>query len=223
MRIQLFLSLFLLSSAANLLQAQNGRMFGSFENNDEDFGYAYYLPSNYDTAKVYPVLIGPGEGVKGSEKSFFWNTDNPGQFGWILVEFPTWKHNSNIVKDLMKDLLAKYKVEGEKFHIVGFSANSASTFSHAISNPDFFHSVTGAPGHPSAKKPEYLKSLQIVRIQNIVGENDSYWLGYAREFEEAYKAHEVKSILDIVPQGEHVMPQLVGAPFMEKIEALRVK
>ena len=121
----------------------------------------------------------------------------------------------------MKTLKEKFKVEGEKFHIVGFSANSSSIFSHVISNPDYFHSVTGIPGHPSTKNTAQIKSLKDVKIQNIVGEKDGYWLKAAEEFNELYLSLEINSTLDIVPEGEHVLQHLVGEGFIQKMERMR--
>jgi len=196
-------------------------MYDSFEFSAEDYAYAYHLPANYDSLISYSVLIGPGDGTPGSDKSFFWNVEDPSEFGWILIEFSLWKQNSNVVKELMKKLNEKFNVEGDKFHIVGFSANSASSFGHTIANPDFFHSVTGIPGHPASNNKSQIEALVNVKVQNIVGAKDAYWLNAAKDFEIIYEEAGVNSILDVIPDGEHVLRDLVGKGFFEKIENLR--
>jgi len=201
--------------------AQDSRKYDSFELNTVVYDFAYFLPTNFDSANVYPVLIGPGDGVRGSDKSFFWNVDDPTEFGWILIEFSIWKQNSNVVEALMKKLKEDYNVEGDKFHIVGFSANSASSFGHAIANPEYFHSVTGIPGHPSSRNESQIKSLANVKVQNIVGEKDTYWLKSAQDLEELYTELGVSSTLEVIPNGEHVLRIMVGAGFMEKMERMR--
>jgi len=219
---RLLLSLFVISILSmNFSIAQDSRKYDSFEFSADDYAYAYHLPANYDSLISYPVLIGPGDGTPGSNRSFFWNVENPEKFGWILIEFTIWKQNSNVVKELMKKLNEKFNVEGDKFHIVGFSESSASSFGHAIANPDFFHSVTGIPGHPSSNNKSQIGALVNVRIQNIVGEEDTFWLKTAKEFEIAYKEAGVNSVLDIIPDGEHVLTDLTGKGFMEKMEMMR--
>ena len=130
-----YILLFFLLALTEGLQAQEIRRYETFKFSDKSYSYAYYLPDGFDESKTYPALIGPGEGVKGSDKCYFWNVDNPGKFGWILIEFSFWKQNSNVVEALLKHLNEKFNIEGDKFHIVGFSANSASSFGHVISNP----------------------------------------------------------------------------------------
>jgi predicted peptidase len=207
--------------SGNFSIAQNSRKYDSFEFSGDEFAYAYHLPANYDSLISYPVLIGPGEGTPDSDKSFFWNVEDTGKFGWILIEFSLWKQNSNVVKALMEKLNKRFNVEGDKFHIVGFSANSASSFGHAIANPDLFHSVTGMPGHPASNNKSQMEALVNVKVQSIVGEKDTYWLKAAKDFEIIYKEVGVNSILDVIPDGEHILRDLIGKGFIEKMEEMR--
>ena len=54
-----------------------------------------------------------------------------------------------------------------------------------------------------------------------MGENDTYWQRSGRSAHEKLKAGGVDSVFEIVPDGEHVMTNLVGMGFMEKLEKLR--
>ncbi len=198
------------------------RRFESFEStNGKSFSYALNLPDGFDVEKTYPFLIGPGDGTKGSDKSFFWNVQDTGQFDWVLVEFVIWKEDPLIVAELLDLLNKKYNVEKDKFHMVGFSANSANTFKIGLQIPEYFTSITGIPGHPRTSDETAIRSLKGVKIQNIVGENDGYWLRSARDFDKLYKKLGIETTLDIIPNGGHVLKELIGNGFMTKMEKMR--
>ena len=87
--------------------------------------------------------------------------------------------------------------------------------------PQYFTSITGIPGHPRTKVEESLKKLKGVKIQNIVGGNDGYWLRSAKEFESLYEMLGIDHTLDIIPNGGHVLKELVGSGFMQRMERMR--
>ena len=55
----------------------------------------------------------------------------------------------------------------------------------------------------------------------VVGENDSYWQTSARDAHNKLTAGGVDLVFEIVPNGEHVMTNLIGVGFMQKLEKLR--
>ena len=183
--------------------------------------YAVHLPDGFDSASTYPVLIGPGDGIEGQEAGFYWSSDPHGH-GWIIVDTHLWasemQHGLTAVLDAV---LAEFNVEGGKFHAVCWSANSAGIFRLVTANADRFHSITGMAGNPSGVSKSDLAALQDVKVQFVVGENDAYWQRSARSAHESLVAGGVDSVLEIVPNGEHVMTELVGAGFMKKLEKLR--
>ncbi len=183
--------------------------------------YAVHLPPDYDSEQAYPVLIGPGEGEEGSDPGFYWQTD-PNIPGWIIVDAQLWESdtasNINLVLDAVLD---GYEVEGEKFHAVCWSANSAGIFRLITANADRFHSITGMAGNPAGVSGSDLAALQSVKVQFVVGENDTYWQRSARDAHEKLVAGGVNSVFEIVPNGEHVMTNLIGEPFIQKLEKLR--
>ena len=63
--------------------------------------------------------------------------------------------------------------------------------------------------------------MQDVKVQFVVGENDKYWQRSARSAHDKLKAGGVESVFEIVPDGEHVMADLVGKGFVAKLEKLR--
>ena len=76
-------------------------------------------------------------------------------------------------------------------------------------------------GNPGRLSSTDIDALQTVKVQFVVGENDSYWQRSARDSHEKLIAGGVDSEFEIVPNGEHVMTNLIGAPFIQKLEKLR--
>ena len=105
--------------------------------------------------------------------------------------------------------------------MVGFSANSNNTFKIGLEIPQYFASITGIPGHPRTKDEKSIKKLKGVKIQNIVGEKDGYWRQSAEEFDVLYEKLGVDHTLEVIPNGEHVLRELVGSGFMKRMERMR--
>lgn len=187
----------------------------------QNLPYAVHLPPDYDADQDYPVLIGPGDGENGSDPGFYWQTD-PNIQGWIIVDAQLWDADTGPHIELILDaVIDAYNVEGEKFHAVCWSANSAGIFRLITANADRFHSITGMAGNPGSVSDSDIEALQPVKVQFVVGENDTYWLRSARDAHEKLKAGGVDSVFEVVPNGEHVMTNLIGAPFIQKLEKLR--
>jgi dienelactone hydrolase len=183
--------------------------------------YAIHLPPEYDPDADYPVLLGPGDGEKGSDPGFYWQ-DEPHIEGWIIVDAQIWDSATKRELDALLDAVAaEVNVEGGKFHAVCWSANSAGIFSLITKHANRFHSITGMAGNPGRLSSADIDALQTVKVQFVVGENDPYWQRSARDAYEKLIAGGVDSVFEIVPNGKHVMTDLIGAPFIQKLEKLR--
>ena len=183
--------------------------------------YAVHLPDGFDPDATYPVLIGPGDGIKGAEAGFYWRTDLHSH-GWIIVDAQIWESETqNDIDAILDSIVADYNVEGGKFHAVCWSANSAGIFRLITDHAERFHSITGMAGNPRGVSNADIAALENVKIQFVVGENDAYWQRSARNAHEKLSAGGVDSVLEIVPDGEHVMTNLVGKGFMQKLEKFR--
>ncbi len=185
--------------------------------------YAVHLPNGFDSAKTYPVLIGPGDGIKGESVGFYWRTD-PYSHGWIIVDAQLWESDTKKgLNKLLDQILKDYKVEGNKFHTVCWSANSAGIFSLTIDHADRFHSITGMAGNPGSLSKKDIVELKKMKVQFVVGEDDPYWQKSARDANSKLKAAGVNTTLEIISDGKHVMTELIGKGFMQKLEKLRSK
>ena len=187
----------------------------------ESISYAVHLPPGFDKGETYPVLIGPGDGVKGAEAGFYWRTDQHSN-GWIIVDAQLWEPDTKQNLDLLLDtVLSNFNVEGGKFHSVCWSANSAGIFSLVTDHASRFHSITGMAGNPRSVTTNDIEALRDVKIQFVVGENDRSWQRSAKSAHDKLQAGGIDSILEIVPGAGHVMTDLVGEGFMQRLEKLR--
>lgn len=186
--------------------------------------YSVDLPPDFDPSVPHPVLLGPGEAEPNPEQpgSLFWGEDAV-QRGWIVVESPAFVSDAPVEKTrkLLDHIASVYNVEGGKFHVAGFSSNSAGAFHVAMAMPERFHSVTGLPGHPVTSNDADLAKLKGVIVSFIVGENDAIWLEEARAAHETLRLQGVETYLEVIPGGGHVLQELFGGEFMERLDALR--
>ncbi len=223
MRQLSILSLLLLLSSTLPAKAQQGRtVYKTLQVSGQTLPYAVHLPDGFERNKTYPVLIGPGEAVSGEDPGFYWASD-PYSHDWIIVDTHLWKaETTNVLDALLDQLNEDYNVEGEKFHTVCWSANSAGIFKLTMAHADRFHSITGMAGNPSRLSQHDIDALAKVRVQFVVGDQDPYWMRSAKTAHEALSAGGVVSSIEIIPNGEHVMTNLIGKGFMQRMEKMRV-
>jgi len=185
--------------------------------------YSVDLPVDFDSTKAYPVLVGPGDADPASAltASLFWGEDSR-QRGWIVVESPAFVVDNPVEKTrkLLDHIAATYHVALGKFDIAGYDVNSAGAFLVAAAMPERFHSVSGLPGYPPPEV-EDLSQYKGVIVNFIVGENDEFWLNEARLAHQKLKKLGVETYLEIVPGGSHVLQELFGGEFMDRLDALR--
>jgi hypothetical protein len=186
--------------------------------------YSIDLPPGFDPKGSYPILVGPGEAEPQVEfqPSLYWGEDAC-QRGWIIIETPALLEPDPVEKmrRLLDHITATYKPEGGKFHLAGFSANSPSVFLVAMAMPERFHSVTGLPGLPPTEKDEELSRLKGVIVSFIVGGADDYWYGESRLAHARLERLGVETYFEVIPLAGHVLEDLFGGEFMERMQALR--
>lgn len=187
--------------------------------------YSVDLPAGFVAGKEYPILIGPGDGTPIEEQwgSLFWGEDSS-QRGWIVVESlaSLTPDPAPVMSQLLDELARKYRVEDEKFHIAGFSANSTGAFRVAMALPERFHTLSGMPGLPPPDvSDETLSRLKGVRVSLIVGEYDLTWLGSSQLLHKRLGDLGIESYLEVMPGEGHVLEGLFGGEFMERMQALR--
>lgn len=185
--------------------------------------YAYNLPENYNKSKSYHVLIAPGGGTADDSNDFLFWGSNTKDYQWILIETNATIRPSNmkVLKEFLDHLKKQFQPKEGKFHIMGFSANSAGAFKTVLSLPEYFHSITGVPGHPRTMNKRELIKLKNIKVNFIVGERDGYWLSSAKKFNNTLKTLGITVKLHIVKGGGHVLREIIGARFMHYLEWLK--
>ncbi len=188
-------------------------------------GFSYHLPSSYQKGQVYPALIGPGNAKVEEEHGFFWRY-KPSSHGWIIIETPVMyelneMQGAEAVSKILDYMNAHYKIEGHKFHGIGWSANSGKAFNRVVALSERFHSITGLPGHPRNISEQVIKKLNNVKVNFIVGENDSYWLKKSKDAEYQLRRNGIDTLIEIVPNAEHVLQELIDDGLFKRLDKIR--
>lgn len=219
MRLVVIFILFLGSACT---AQESSRAFKTFNFEGKAVKYAIQLPGDFDANKTYPVAIGPSEVKENGDQSFYWRGVND-TYGWILVDFTIYNalRRQDEVVALMNHLRSTYKVEGNKFHTICFSANSAGIFDLAMSIPEHFHSITGMAGNPGTTHNDKLSKLKGVKVSFVVGDKDTYWMNAAQDRHQRLKDIGVDSRIEIIKNGPHVMTKLIGKGTLERMDKLR--
>lgn len=216
------LCILLLTLACSSPVEASNRVFKEFRFNGKSINYAIQLPNDFNPSKTYPVLIGPSEVQNEDDQSFYWRGVKDTQ-GWILIDYPIYEYGrrKKEVQAFLDHLISKYNVEGDKFHTVCFSANSARIFDMVMDIPQNFHSITGMAGNPGTRDKEKLSALKNIKVQFIVGDRDSYWMKAAKDRHQLLLEAGAESSIEIIKNGQHVMKNLIGKGFLARAEKMR--
>ncbi len=182
------------------------------------------LPVGYEPSKSYPVLIAPGHGkkVEGNWGGLFWGEDTS-QRGWIAVESPAFLLPDPVAStaQLLDEVARRYRVEGGKFHVACYGPTSGPAFAVAMAFPERIKCLVAMPGFPTTDKPEDLKKLRGVRVSFIVGEHDALWKPEVEVANQRLRTAGVETYLEVVPGGTHLLTEMFGGEFAERLELLR--
>ena len=170
-------------------------------------------PPDYQPGKSYSILVSPGD--------YYWQ-EGASQPGWVVATGGAFYGPDRLVsaRAAIEWLRKTYRPKLGGFHLAGWSANSAGVFEIAMDHPEDFLSVTGIAGMPGRNAESRLKRLAPVRVQFIVGENDTYWRQGSERWHRTMQEMGISSTLEIIPKGEHVMPELIGDPLFERLNRL---
>lgn len=211
--------LFIIGSACS---ANDKVSLKKFKYKGKELTYSVQLPNDFDASKTYPVLIGPSEVEGDNLESFYWKGTKQ-TYGWILINYPIYSATKRVdeIKALLDHIKSTYKVEGDKFHTVCFSANSAGIFDLVMKMPTYFAGITGMAGNPRPTDEDQLNNLKGIKVQFVVGDKDNYWMNAAKKRHEILLEMGVESTIEIIKNGKHVMSPLIGKGFLERASRLR--
>jgi poly(3-hydroxybutyrate) depolymerase len=144
--------------------------------------YKVVLPRNYDASKAYPGVLGFGGGPQTMNvvdsviaRNF---RDEAEKRGYIVVvpAAPNgqlfFEGGERIFPEFLKQILADYKIQDNKFHIAGPSNGGIAAFHVASRNPQYFLSITAFPGYLWQETPAHIQAISKMCINMFVGELD---------------------------------------------------
>ena len=150
--------------------------------------------------------------------------------GWIVVnpapppgETFYYGDGHRVLQEFIDHIASEYRVEGDRFHLAGYSNGGTSAFNIATRYPDSFQSVTGFPGYAIPGHAfDHLDRLRGMKITLFWGETDQ---GPAREYSLRTRDRLAELDIECVAKefaGEpHIPPSLLGDAFMKHMESLR--
>ncbi|HEX4132989.1 MAG TPA: alpha/beta hydrolase-fold protein [Bryobacteraceae bacterium] len=146
--------------------------------------YKVVLPNGYDAAKTYPAILafGGGPQTMNTVDGVLNRNLRPEaeKRGYIVVAPAApddqlfFEGGERIFPDFLKQILADYKIQDNKFHIAGPSNGGIAAFHVAAANPQYFSSVTAFPGYMWQPSMAKLQAISKMCVFMYVGENDEY-------------------------------------------------
>jgi len=184
--------------------------------------YKVVLPKNYDASKAYPGVLGFGGGPQTMNvvdnviaRNF---RDEAEKRGYIVVvpaapdDQLFFDGGERIFPEFLKQILADYKIQDNKFHAAGPSNGGIAAFYVAALNPDYFLSITAFPGHLWEPTPAHMKAISKMCINMFVGEVDPMgWQDLMKKQASDFRAMGMTAQYTVEKGQPHRLETLAGA------------
>lgn len=184
--------------------------------------YKVVLPNKYDANKTYPGILAFGGGPQTMntvdsviERNF---RDEAEKRGYIVVAPAApndqlfFEGGERIFPEFLKQILADYKIENNKFHIAGPSNGGISAFYVASLHPEYFLSITAFPGYLWEESPARVQAISKMCVNMFVGELDPYqWHDLMRKQTAEFRAKGMTAQYTVEKGQPHRMETLAGA------------
>src|SRR5689334_10245142 len=219
-RISMWMLFVLLAGAIPPLRAEvlekNKKVAGATVN------YKVVLPNGFDTAKTYPAILVFGGGpqtMNTVDSVLDRNLRAEAEKRGYIVIAPAapngdlfFEGGDRIFPEFLKQILADYKIQDNKFHIAGPSNGGIAAMHVAAANPQYFNSVTAFPGYMWEPSTAKLQSISKMCVFLYVGELDEYmWHGEMKKETEWLNAHGTVARYTVEKGQPHRMETLAGA------------
>lgn len=184
--------------------------------------YKVVLPDNYDPAKTYPGVLGFGGGPQTMNvvdsviaRNF---RDQAEKRGYIVVAPAApdgqlfFEGGERIFPEFLKQILADYKIEDNKFHIAGPSNGGIASFHVASLHPEYFLSITAFPGYLWEETPAHIQAISKLCINMFVGELDPMgWQDLMKKQASEFRARGMTAQYTVEKGQPHRLETLAGA------------
>jgi poly(3-hydroxybutyrate) depolymerase len=183
--------------------------------------YKVVLPKGYDAGKAYPAVLGFGGGPQTMnvvDSVIARNFKNEAEKRGYIVVVPAapndqlfFEGGERIFPEFLKQILADYKIQGNKFHIAGPSNGGIGAFHVASLNPDYFLSITAFPGYLWQPTPAHMKAISKMCINMFVGEVDPMgWQDLMKEQASKFRAMGMTAQYTVEKGQPHRLETLAG-------------
>ncbi len=184
--------------------------------------YKVVLPKNYDASKAYPGVLGFGGGPQTMNvvdsviaRNF---RDEAEKRGYIVVvpaapdDDLFFEGGERIFPEFLKQILADYKIQDNKFHIAGPSNGGISSFHVASLNPEYFLSITAFPGYLWEETPAHIQAISKMCVNMFVGELDPMgWQPLMEKQAREFRAKGMTAQYTVEKGQPHRLETLAGA------------
>jgi poly(3-hydroxybutyrate) depolymerase len=183
--------------------------------------YKVVLPNHYDASKAYPGVLAFGGGpqtmntVDSILDRYF--RDEAEKRGYIVVAPAApngqlfFEGGDRIFPEFLKEILADYKIEGNKFHIAGPSNGGITAFHVASRYPEYFLSITAFPGFLQQETPANIRAISKMCIDMFVGELDPMgWQDLMQKEASDFRAKGVTARYTVEKGQPHRLDTLAG-------------
>jgi len=194
--------------------------------------YALVLPRDFDPEQTYPALLAlpPGpqsEGMVEAGLSRYWGR-LAADAGWLVVSPVApggtlfFRGSEHHIPELLAQIRASYRVEGDQFHLAGSSNGGLSAFRVMLDYPDDFLSLLALPGFPPEDSDfDHLERLTGKPVRLFVGGEDHRWIAPMERAQSLLENMEEDVEFTVLPGEGHVPPSLDGGRFMAELAAVR--
>ena len=183
--------------------------------------YKVVLPRNYDASKAYPGVLGFGGGPQTMNvvdsviaRNF---RDEAEKRGYIVVvpaapnDQLFFEGGEAIFPEFLKQILADYKIQDNKFHIAGPSNGGIAAFHVASLNPQYFLSITAFPGYLWEPTAAHSQAISKMCINMFVGELDPMgWQDLMQAQASAFRAKGMTAQYTVEKGQPHRLNTLAG-------------
>ena len=184
--------------------------------------YKVVLPDGYEPARTYPGILAFGGGPQ--TMNVVDNLLNRGlraeaeKRGYLVIAPAApdgqlfFEDGARIFPAFLDEVLATYRIQGNKFHIAGPSNGGIAAFHIAAAHPQYFLSVTAFPGYMWQPSAARLQAISKLCVFMYVGELDEYrWHGEMKQEAEFLRSQGAVARYTVEKGQPHRMATLEGA------------
>jgi predicted esterase len=168
------------------LRALRGDVHWAYRSTVDDAAqpYRFYIPSNYDAKKKWPMVVAL-HGMGGDENSFFAGYDNGAirrvaeERGYIVVcpkgRGPYSMYLASAerdVIDVINEMKRDFSIDDDRVYLMGHSMGGYGSWSIAVNNPDVFAAIGPIAGGGTPFSNPKLKAITHVPWIVVHGDKD---------------------------------------------------